>query len=88
MEEKKIYSLRLESESLEWASKIANRAGSWTRSDVIRLAIWVGKKVITSRHLGDIIRLEVHEEFSEFEVPLEDVLHAAGFKLENLKKEK
>lgn len=88
MEEKKIFSLRLESESLEWASRIANHAYPWTRSDVIRLAIWVGKKVINSRHLVDIIRLEVHEEFSEFEVPLEDVLHAAGFTLENLKKVK
>lgn len=86
MEEKKIYSLRLESESLEWASRIANNAYPWTKSDVIRLAIWVGKKVISSRHLADIIRLEVHEEFSEFEVPLEDVLRSAGYELENLKK--
>lgn len=87
MEEKKIYSLRLDSETLEWANKIASRHYPFTRSDVIRLAIWIGMKVITSRHLSDLIRLKYHEEFMEFGVTLEGVLRSAGFELENLKKE-
>lgn len=80
--------MRVESESLEWADKIVNRRGFWTRSDVIRLAIWIGKKVITSRHLDELVRLKVHEDFRDFEIPLEDVLRTAGFTLENLKKVK
>lgn len=79
--------MRVESESLEWADKIVNRPCFWTRSDVIRLAIWIGKKVITSRHLDELVRLKVNEDFRDFEVPLEDVLRTAGFTLENLKKE-
>lgn len=88
MDELKIFSMRLESESLEWADKIVIRSYFRTKHEVIRLAIWIGKKVITSRHLDELVRLKVHEEFSEFEVPLQDVLHAAGFTLENLKKVK
>lgn len=88
MDELKIFSMRVESETLEWADKIVNRSGFWTRSDVIRLAIWIGKKVITSRHLEELVRLKVHEDYRDFEVPLEDVLRTAGFTLENLKKVK
>lgn len=88
MSELKMCSLRLESDSLEWADKLANNAGYWTRSDIIRLAIWVGAKVITSRHLSELNRLRWEEEFREFDVALEDVLRTAGFTLENLKKVK
>lgn len=88
MSELKMCSLRLESDSLDWADKLANNADYWTRSDIIRLAIWVGAKVITSRHLSELNRLRWEEEFREFDVALEDVLRTAGFTLENLKKVK
>lgn len=88
MSDLKIYSLRLESDSLEWADKVANGAHYWSRSVIIRVAIWVGSKVITSRNLSDIVHLQLGEEYSNFEVPLEEVLRVAGFSLENLKKVK
>ena len=87
MEEKKIYSLRLDSETLEWANKIASHATPWTRSDVIRLAIWIGTKVITSKCFYDLIRLMVHDDFLDGKITLEGVLRTIGIELENLKKE-
>lgn len=87
MEKLKLYSLRLDSESLKWAKDIASRSGVWNCSDVVRLAIWVGSKVITSRCLTELMRLMVRDTFWNSEVTIDDVLHTAGVKLENLKKE-
>lgn len=86
MNDSKICSLRLQSNSLEWADIMARKTICFSRSDVLRLAIWIGAKVITSKCLNKLISLEGSEEFSNFEVPLEDVLRTAGFSLENLKK--
>ena len=87
MEKLKICSLRLESDSLKWADKMASYSYGWNRSDVIRLAIWIGSKVITRRRIPELMRLMVRDTFWNSEVTIDDVLHTGGVKLENLKKE-
>lgn len=88
MEVLKVYSLRLESESIEQASEIASSVSFWKRSDVLRLAIWIGLKVIDSRHISELHRIWWHEYFKGDRTTLEDVLRAAGVELENLKSSK
>lgn len=86
MSELKIVSLRLESDSLKWADKMAFDLNYYSRSDIIRLAIWVGEKVISSRQVPILTKLKWDEECRGASVLLEDVLHAAGVELENLKR--
>lgn len=85
MEVLKVYSLRLESKSIDKADEIARSFGHLTRSDVIRVAIWVGEKIISSRNVFDICKLQWAEEFRNKQITLEDVLRTACIELENLK---
>lgn len=85
MDELKLCSLRLEIVSLEWADQVAFNSSYWSRSDVLRLAIWVGSKIITPHHLHDIAVLKWNEDFKGTSVTLENVLRTVGIELENLK---
>lgn len=85
MDELKVYSIRLELDSIAWADKLADDVYYWTRSDVLRLAIWVAEKVINSRNARAFSLMKYEEEFKGRTVILEDVLRTAGVKLENLK---
>lgn len=86
MSELKIVSLRLESDSLQWADKMASDLHYYSRSDIIRLAIWVGTKVIISSKVSELNVLRWVEEFKGINVSLENVLHTAGVELEDLKR--
>lgn len=86
MSELKIVSLRLESDSLKWADKMASDLHYYSRSDIIRLAIWVGAKVIISSKVSDLNVLRWEEEFKGVDVSLEHVLRTAGVELEDLKR--
>lgn len=85
MSELKSYSLRLESESIDKADAIVVARPYWSRSHVIRLAIWVGLKIVTTGHLAALHRLCWEEKVKGRSVTLEDVLRTADVKLENLK---
>lgn len=87
MDKLKLYSLRMDCQSLDWAKEIARRSCVWKCSDVVRLSIWIGSKVITSRCLPELMRLMVRDTFWNSEVTIDDILHTGGIKLENLKKE-
>lgn len=82
----KIYSVRLESELVSRIDKKAYDSSYCSRSDVLRLAIWIGEKVIDSRHLHELLKLKWKEESKGTSVKLEDVLRAADVMLENPKK--
>ena len=81
----KIYSVRLESELVRKIDKIAYDSSYCSRSDIMRLAIWIGEKVIDSRHLHELLKLMWREESKGTGVTLEDVLRAADVMLENPK---
>lgn len=86
MEVLKGYSVRLESKLVSKIDKIAEDSTYCSRSDVMRLAIWIGEKVIDLRHLHALLKLMWKEESKDTSVTLEDVLRAAGVLLENHKK--
>lgn len=81
----KVYSVRLESGLVGRIEKIANDSIYWSRSDVMRLAMWIGEKVIDCRHLPELQKLWWQESFNNCSVSIEDVLRAAATTLENLK---
>lgn len=87
MDKLKSCSLRLEIDSLKWADKIVGYSFSRKRSDVLRLAIWIGTKVITSKNIDKLTREMVHDHFRDSKITLEGVLRTIGIELENLKKE-
>lgn len=88
MDSLKVYSVRLESELVRKVDKIAYNSVYCSRSDVMRLAIWIGEKVIDSRHLDTLFKLMWGEESKGVSVSLEDVLRAADVLLENPKSSK
>ncbi len=81
----KVYSVRLDCESVEWAEKIAQSSSYWSRSDVMRLAIWISKKVIDPYFFNELVHLWYEEVYGNKSVSLVDVLRTAGIELENLK---
>lgn len=84
----KIYSVRLERELVRRIDKKAYDSSYCSRSDILRLAIWIGEKVIDSRHLHELLKLMWREESKGASVTLEDVLRATDVSLENLKSSK
>lgn len=81
----KVYSLRLESAMIDRADDVAGQLSFWSRSEIIRLAIWIGQKVVEPRVVGALHRLWWQEQFKGTNVTLEDVIRTAGIELENLK---
>lgn len=86
MDELKVYSVRLESDTIAWADNVVEALYAWSRSDILRLALWVGAKVVKSSNVPSLIRLKCEEQFKGRTVSLEDVLRTAGVKLENIEK--
>lgn len=78
MENLKLTSIRVGVDSLESASAIAKQFGYFTTSDVLRVAMWVGLKVITPRCFSILSRMMWEEDAGKDIVTLEDVLRAAG----------
>lgn len=77
METLKLTSIRLERQSLEQANNIAKEYQYYSGSDVIRIALWVGLKIVNSRNLPRLSHLHWDEDAHGARYGLEDVLHAA-----------
>lgn len=78
MDNLKLCSLRIDNQSLELADNIAKNSTYWSKSDIMRLAIWIGLKVIKSHRITELNRLYWSEMYNGENVLLEHVLHAAG----------
>lgn len=84
MENLKMYSLRVEPEFLKKADNVAESLSYHTRSDVLRLAIWVGLKFINPRNYSKLSFLRWSTGRCIDNIPLEDVIHAAGVLQEHI----
>lgn len=78
METLKLTSIRLEKRSLEQANRIAKEIGYYQSSNVIRTALWVGLKIVTSRNCLRLGHLQFEEEDHGVRYELEDVIQAAA----------
>lgn len=85
MEILKLTSIRLSKSVLAKAAAIADTLGIYQSSNVIRLAIWVGLKVVKPGVLHILCHMMWEEEEKGIVYSVDDVLRAAGVKLENLK---
>lgn len=81
MENLKLTSIRLSKASLSKAADLGSRLGYHQSSYIIRLAIWVGLKVLRPRVIHTLLHMMWEEEGDGKEYSLEDVIHAAGYKL-------
>lgn len=77
----KLTSIRLSKASLAEASKLAGSFGYWQSSHVIRLAIWIGLKVLKAGSISKLSRMMWEEEENGACYTLEDVLRTAGREL-------
>lgn len=78
METLKLTSIRLEKRSLEQANRIAKEIGYYQSSNVIRTALWVGLKIVTSHNCLRLGHLQFEEEAYGTRYELEDVLQTAA----------
>lgn len=85
MENLKLTSIRLSKDVLAKVNAIANTLGFYQSSHIIRLAIWVGLKLVTPGVLRDLSHMMWEEEEKGKDYSVDDVLRTAGVKLENLK---
>ena len=76
----KLTSIRLEKNSLEKASRIARDNRYHKSSDIMRIALWVGLKIVNSRNCGKLSNYQLQEEILKTSYGLEDVLRTAGLK--------
>ena len=77
MEPLKLTTIRLERQSLEQANNIAKSRQRYHQSDVLRLAIWAGLKIVNATNLYRVSRLQWEEEAHGAHYELEDVLRTA-----------
>lgn len=85
MEVLKLTSIRLSKSALDRASHLSHELGFYQSSHVIRIAIWVGLKILTPGVLHRLSLMMWDEEDKGASFSLEDVLHAADILLENPK---
>lgn len=86
MEVLKLTSIRLSKSALAKASALSRELGFYQSSHVIRIAIWVGLKVLTPGVLHRLSMMMWDEEDKGRNFSLEDVLRAADVLLENPKR--
>lgn len=77
MEILKLTSIRLPKSALSRAAGLARSLGYYKTSDVIRLAIWVGFKILKPGVLQKLMQMMWQEETRGVCFTLEDVLHTA-----------
>lgn len=77
----KLTSIRLSKASLSQAAELGKRLGYYQSSHIIRLAIWVGLKVLRPGVILDLTRMMGKEELEKAHYSLEDVLRAADYEL-------
>ena len=85
MEFLKLTSIRLSKKTLAQAQEISRGRVYFSTSDVIRLAVWIGLKVVKVGLFHELSQMMWQEEYNGVNYSLEDVLRTAGVKLENLK---
>ena len=78
MEVLKLTSIRLPKEYLEAADKLGSNLGYYRRSDILRVAIWLGLKLFKPGVIRRYLDMMWKEELGRGCFTLEDVLHAAG----------
>lgn len=78
MEVLKLTSIRLSKSALSRAEGLAHSLGYYKTSDVIRLAIWVGFKVLKPGVLQKLMQMMWKEETRGVYFTIEDVIHTAG----------
>lgn len=78
MEKLKLTSVRLPESSLASASELSTGFWHYTSSDIIRIAIWVGLKVLYLGTICKLARMMYEEEKTGKRYTLEDVLRTAG----------
>ena len=78
MEILKLTSIRLSKDSLAAAAKLGRDFGYNSSSEVLRVAIWLGLKLISPGVLRQLLRMKWEEEMSMKSFTLEDVLRTAG----------
>lgn len=81
----KLTSIRLSKSALARASHLSRELGFYQSSHVLRIAIWVGLKVLTPGVLHQLSLMMWDEEEKGIRFSLEDVLRAADVLLENPK---
>lgn len=86
MDELKLTSIRLPKSALSRAAEFGRSLGFYKTSDVIRIAIWVGFKIIKPSVLPKLMHMIWEEEAKGVSFTLEDVLRTAGVNIEHLKK--
>ena len=74
----KLTSIRVSTDVLDTAHAIAKQLGYYNPSDVLRLAMWIGLKVLTPRCTSKLMGLMWEEEAGLDIITLEDVLRTAG----------
>ena len=85
MEILKLKSVRLSKKTLAKAEELSRGRVYYSTSDVIRLAIWIGLKVLKPGVFHKLSPLMWREENDNADYSLQDVLQAVGEELENLK---
>lgn len=81
MENLKLTSIRLSKAALAQANNLARSIGYFQTSQVIRVAIWVGLKMIKPSVFVNLSAMMWEDEEGIKHYTLEDVLRAAGVKL-------
>lgn len=78
MEVLKLTSIRLSKSALSRAAGLSHSLGYYKTSDIIRLAIWVGFKVLKPGVLQKLMQMQWKEESRGVYFTLDDVLRTAG----------
>lgn len=78
MNKLKLTSIRVSTEALDCAHALCKQLGYYNPSDVLRLAMWVGFKVLTPQNAGRLMQVSWAEEAEVDIYTLEDVLRTAG----------
>lgn len=78
MSKLKLTSIRVSTESLDSAHALSKQMNYYSPSDVLRLAMWVGLKVITPSCASKLMGMMWKEEAGLDIITLESVLRTAG----------
>ena len=78
MSKLKLTSIRVSTDSLDSAHALSKQMNYYSPSDVLRLAMWVGLKVITPSCASKLMGMMWKEEAGLDIITLESVLRTAG----------
>ena len=81
MEKLKLTSVRLSKGTLESASKLSNAGNYLCTSDILRIAIWLGLKLMRAGVLLQLQHMMAQEETGWKSYTLEEVLRILGYEL-------